>query len=199
MQKNEHQNTSMQNAAMRIFQQMPQSRRPSMNEIIDKELEAEFKKYNVTNEDDLQTAIHRENIRKYQALNIKPHTEARLKRAYQQYYEKRTTQQLDRGHYFDWMLKESRITKQMIARAVFLTSLECPNYSITEICRQSGLSQGYYRELRAIHKKEWMEEHLSFEEDAFIVDVVYANDKDINDNEYNRIFGKDFPRSLLKV
>lgn len=170
-----------------------------MNDIVDKQLEAEFKKYNVTNEKDLERACHIETIKKYQALKLSPAKEARLRKEYRQDNKKTTMQHLQKGNYFDFVLRDPSMTKPKIARHVFITSLECPEYSITEMCSQAGLSQGYFRELRLIHKKEWLDEHLTREEDGFIFQVVCANDSNFSNEEWIDWFGKDEDRSRWMV
>ncbi len=76
------------------------------------------------------------------------------------------------------------IRKENTAAIIYFHSLACPEISIAKLCYHFGISQGYFRDLRLVHKKEWKSIYLEMREEKFQAFIVEANDKNIPDEEW---------------
>jgi len=136
-------------------------------------------------------------LRKYVALKIKPNTEARLRRQFQKEESEDTKSFVLNEVYINNIILA--LPKQKRAERVFKYCQDCKQLSSTILCSKFGISGSYYRELRAINKKQWHSEYLETFEDNFIDVIVFANDNTISDAEYRKFHGKDYDRQQWRV
>ncbi|MDO8727220.1 MAG: hypothetical protein Q7J35_14215 [Candidatus Methanoperedens sp.] len=121
---------------------------------------------------------------KYFALKISPEKEEQLRELYfkeDSEYMFKVLSDLcnsERSEVFQ------KIPKANTAAIIFFHSLTCPELSIAKLCYHFGISQGYFRDLRLINKKEWTEIYLELKEEKFQSYIIEANDKQIPNDKW---------------
>ncbi|MCZ7393049.1 MAG: hypothetical protein ABOK23_12100 [Candidatus Methanoperedens sp.] len=131
--------------------------------------------------------FHEEMQAKFNQLNITQKQEREMRMVFDEYNKttwKRIHQEDRNGSSISHQKILSELSKRDCAERVYTRHKVVPEISIGQWCVFYNISQGYFRELRAIKEKEWQAEHTRYVHQEFIGTAVGAIlGENINEDE----------------